>query len=533
MSLVWHIVRKDFRRLAGPLALWLVLLLGHVSLLFFREGQVDSNSTALESTRYFVNTCGAIVLGIGFILAAWLVMEDSLVSTTAFWRTHALSGARLLAAKTLGALLMFSVLPAVVLTPVWLGCGFSARELGHAAWELFATQALCSLTAFALGAITETSGQFLVRLIGGFIVLPVYLFYVRGDAAFMSSWQYGEVSPEVREARHLLVLGLLGLIPLGMALHQFLTRRTRRTWFLFLTGLGLLLLAGRCWPWGFPARGNQQALANDQATVPGFVFTADKFTVNTLQQSGRNFPVAVEGRVTAVEPGQQIRVDAVQTSWTGRAEPRSGPRLTGAVTNGQPTAAAVRAVAGLPATRPGPTAWAAIGSENSGLLELALTQSWQLRGTVQATVLRGEALGELPLVAGAELRSGSSFTRINSIKWVDDKLVVLIEERDAWLTADSGAYSHSYDPAKRRTRPAADSFLILHRPSAFDQLPGVEDIGTIKADSIVFGRRSLVITPPDGAGAEWLAGAVLVKVRFAPVATITRPLAGDALTPTR
>lgn len=533
MSLVWHIVRKDFRRLAGPLALWLLLLLGHVSLLFVWEGQVDSNSAALEGKRYFVSTCGAIVLGVGFILAAWLVMEDSLVSSTAFWRSRAISGTRLLAAKTLGALLMFGVLPAVVLTPVWLGCGFSPHELGHAARELVAAQALCSLGAFALGCLTETSGQFLVRLIGGFIILPVYLFYVRGDASFMSSWQYGEVSPEVRDARHLLVLGLLVLIPLGMTLHQFLTRRTRHTWLLFLAGLGLLLLAGRCWSWDFPARPGQQAWSSDQTAAPGFVFTADKFTASTMQLSGRNFPVTLEGRVTAVEPGQHVRIDQVQTGWVGRAEPRSGPRLAGVAANGQPPAAAVRAIAGLPTTKPGPTAWAAIGAENSGLLELAQAQSWQLRGTVQATVLRGEALGELPLVAGAELRSGSSLTRIKSIKWVEDNLVVLLEERDAWLTADAGTYSHSYDPAKRRTRPAADSFLVLHRASAFDQLPAVEDIGTIKADSIVVGRRNLVLTPPDGAGEDWLAGAVLVKVRFAPAATITRPLAGESLTLSR
>lgn len=525
MNLVWHIIRKDFRRMAGPLALWLVLLLGHVSLLFVWEGQMGSNPAALEGKRYFVNTCGTIVLGVGFILAAWLVMEDSLVSTTAFWRTRAISGARLLVAKTLGALLMFSVLPALVLTPVWLGCGFSARELGHAAWAFMAAQALCSLAAFALGTVTETSGQFLVRLLGAAILLPLYLAYVLGSFHGYKD----QFSDAVTETRTLIVIGLLGLTPAVMIVHQFVTRRLARTCLAFAGGLTLMAIGGCWWPWSFRAWTPPPA-SLDQNGAAALVFTADGFNANPLQSFGRKIPLQQVGRVTGLAPDQHVRVDRVQAWWLGGKSSRPGPRLTGLVANSQPMGAAVRATAGLPADPAGPVTWSVAGSENNELLALARDNGWQLSGIVKATLLRGKVLGEIPLRDGATLQVGSSSLRIKSVRWIEDKLTVLIEEHDAWITADAGTYSSSYDPARHRVRPAADGFIVLNRGRKLELTPVVEEIGTMTANSILVGRRQLILTPPEGSE-DWLDGAVLVKVRFAPEKKITQPLAGELAAP--
>jgi hypothetical protein len=519
MNLVGHIVRKDLHRLAGPLGLWLVLVLAHALLVMAWSPAGAVVAAAYEGQRYFTDTCGVMVMGIGFVLAAWLVMEDSLVSTQAFWRTRAISGFRLLAAKVLGALLMFSVLPVVVLTPVWLWCGFGGREVLLAAGEFALAQAMCSLGAFALGGITHTSGQFLVRLLGGAIILPLYLAYVLG--AFSRAG-----SPD--GLRSVLLTAVIVVIPLAMTLYQFLTRRTAVTWMILLLGLGLMLPVSR-WPadklpaWLLPTPPDGVA-----ATRP--VFTAQQLSTAPLNSLDKGVPLQMNGRVEGAEPGTRVRVDQVQAWWLGTGVSKPGPRLRGLVTNGRPSEAAVRGLAGVSGVREDGSLmeWSAANRETAGILAEARAAGLKLGGVVRATVLRGRRLGELPLRAGGVLRSGSSLTRIVDVKSTDSGLVVQLEERDAWLTADAGTFSASYDPVRRRIRPAEDGFVVLNRAHGVELVPAMEEVGTILGNSVVTGRRNLVITAP-AEDAGWLENAILVKVRFAPSGKISQPLSGEPL----
>jgi hypothetical protein len=118
--------------------------------------------------------------------------------------------------------------------------------------------------------------------------------------------------------------------------------------------------------------------------------------------------------------------------------------------------------------------------------------------------------------------------RIKSVRSLDDKLSVMIEERDAWLTADAGTYAKLYDPARSRIRPPGEGFVVLNRDRTGEITADVVEIGTLKANSILVGRRNIVITPPAD-DEDWQEGAVLVKVRFVPEKEITQALAGDPL----
>lgn len=528
MNLVWHIVRKDYRRIGAALHLWLLLVLWHAVSPMVVGPSDEVVSSNYEGQRYLANMLGALVVALGFILAAWLVMEDSLVSTAAAWRTRPISGGRLLAAKALGALLMFSVLPVAVLTPVWLWCGFSLREWAYAALEWGLMQAVASLAAFALGGVTLTNRQFLVRLLVGFIALPLYLAYVLGGLPGQS----GPGPGNVEETRSLLLGVVVALIPLAMVGHQFLTRRTGRTWLVFVAGLGLMWVAGRWWPWNLTRW--HQPPATDTVAAAGPVFTVDRLVTKPLNSLDSRVPLELRGRVTGMAPGTHVRVSRVQSWWTGGEAPIAGGRLSGVETNGQPSEAIVRRVAGLAAPAEGEATWSATGIEQEKFLERVDAEHLKWRGMVRATVVQGAVLGELPLRVGATLRSGSSLTRINTLRWVENQVVVQLEERDAWLMTDSQVYSTSYNPAQRRIRPMVDSFVVLNRAESFHQMPGVQEVGTIKSDSLVVGRRNLVITLPEKADpGEWLKGAVILKVRFTPVQKIDRPVSGDPVTPTR
>ena len=538
MSLVWHIVCKDGRRLAGPLALWLVLLLAHTLFVLGWDGVAGIGAPEFEGRRYFVNTCGAMIMGIGFILAAWLVMEDSLVSTRAFWPTRPISGARLLAAKVLGAGLFLSVLPVAVLVPVWLWCGFSWSELARAVLETALPQALCSVAALALGAVTATSGQFLVRLVGGLLGLPFLTTYALGVFPVHEA-----VSASLESTRTLIVMGLLGLTPVLMAGHQFLTRRVTRTWLIFGLGAGLMVVAGRWWPWDF-MNWFQTRPAAGAATDSGLVFTADRLATEALHSLERQVPVRLGGTVSGLKPGWHVRVDQVRGWWIAGDGSRAGPVFAGVNANGQPATGAVRHLAGLPAPVEDTASWTAsageaisvlqtLGAPLDGNSEAATAAGGRLGGVVRATLLEGAVLGELPVRVGATLQVGSSLTRVNDVRWVDDLLVVQLEERDAWLTGEAGAYSHNFNPARHRIRPRADGFVVVNRALGLDRLPAVQEIGTMKVNAILVGRRNLVITPPAPRGEaaepspDWLEGAVIMKVRFHPAGRISQPLSSE------
>lgn len=528
MSLVWLIVRKDFRRIVGPLGLWLLLLLLHTLFVIIWTGPDGTTVAEHQGRRYFVNACGAVVMGVGFILAAWLVMEDNLVSNRSFWRSRPISGVRLLAAKLLGALVFFGVVPVLVLAPVWLGCGFSLAEFAPAALEFIATQFACSLAALALGSVTESSGQFLVRLTIGFLALPLLGVYAAGALPIGDG-----VSEALQASRSALVSVLAGLIPLTMFVHQFLTRRTGRTWLIFALGLGVTILVGRAWPWNY--LGESAAPPHGGIPAGSPQFTALRLTAAPLNSLGNRVPLRLEGKVTGIAPGEHARLDRVKTWWQEGDTVTTGPRFTGLVTNGQPDTEVVRQLAGLKATPDGETEWSASSRETEQTLKKLQRSGGRLLGQVRASVLHGAVLGELPLRVGATLKVGSSLTRVTELKWADGKLVVQIEERDVWSLADAGLYSNSYDAARRRTRPREDRFVVLNRALAVEQVPAIEEVGTIKANSFLVGRRNLVIAPPAQPSeavektSGWLEGAVLVKVRFRPVRQITQSLSGEGV----
>ena len=75
MSLIWHIVRKDFRRLRWPLALWLLLPLGQM-VLVTSASQTALNQVSFEGMGTWSMTWIGLTWSVGLILAAWLVMEE-------------------------------------------------------------------------------------------------------------------------------------------------------------------------------------------------------------------------------------------------------------------------------------------------------------------------------------------------------------------------------------------------------------------------------------------------------------------------
>jgi hypothetical protein len=533
MSPTWHIVRKDFRRLRLPLALWLLMMLLHTALLW-RAAGLDATPTSYEGMRFFAYAWQVIVMAVGFVLAAWLIMEDSLVSDRAFWRARPINGARILAAKLGGALLFFCVLPTLVFTPVWVLAGFSIREWGVAALELALQQAMVSAVAIFLAGITATPGQFLVRAVGLWVFLPLYLTYIMGG---LGDARYG-VEAGLAETRFWLTQGLLVATPAVVIVHQFLTRYTLRSCALGTLGLLLMLGVKLVWPWdlSLPVTTNGQENQAQQRATSGVEFVQRQAAI---RDQGYGIQIQLQGVTVGIPSGSYLRMNHATGVWVGKDKRRPLPEFFRPPAGSErPPHEVVLQVSGLPVTSE-PNHWEIEGREQSLETDWARTKGMKLEYDLDVTLMQGQLLGELPLQVGAELRVGSSYTRIAAIERREDKLVVRLVESDASSVLGTALSPDGYRPSRRTMQSAEDVFLTRSLSlGAGEPALTISGIGALRINSLMLAQRELILTAPtrerDGRSEEipdWEQNTVIVKVRFLPQSRIIRRLTADLFAP--
>jgi hypothetical protein len=533
MSPTWHIVRKDFRRLRLPLALWLLMMFLHTTLLW-RAAGLDATPASYEGMRFFALSWQTIVMAVGFVLAAWLIMEDSLVSDRAFWRTRPISGLRILVAKLGGALLFFCVLPALVFTPIWILAGFSIREWGVAAIELVLQQALVSAGAIFLAGITATPGQFLVRAVGLWVFLPLYLTYIMGG---LGDARYG-VEAGLAETRFWLTQGLIFATPAVVIVHQFLTRFTLRSCALGALGLLLMLGVKLVWPWDLsrPVIASSQENQLQQPARYGVEIVQRRAAI---RDDDYGILIQLQGVATGIPDGSYLRVNHATGVWVGKDKRRPLPDFfVPPAGSGSPPGEIVRQMGGLPAARE-PHHWGIEGREQRLETDWARSKGMKLEYELDVTVMHGQLLGELPLQVGAELRVGSSYTRVAAIERREEKLVVRLVEIDASSLLATALSPDGYRPSRRMIHSAEDVFLTRSLSSGADEpvLP-TRGIGALRINSLMLAQRELILTPPtrerDGRTEEvpgWEQNTMIVKVRFLPQNRLSRRLTADLFAP--
>lgn len=165
MTIIGHLVRKDFALLRGRLALWAAFAAAKFALGFWlvlRAEVTDADIGWLQGlVAMFVVTDVALTL----VCTLVLVQEDGVAGTQAWWRTRPIGGGRLLAAKVAAAMLLL-VLPAVALAwPWWWVCGLTAAQTAVAAAQTAAWQAAVITVGFGAAAVSTTLGRAFVGLI--------------------------------------------------------------------------------------------------------------------------------------------------------------------------------------------------------------------------------------------------------------------------------------------------------------------------------------------------------------------------------
>lgn len=439
MKLVWHIVRKDFRRHWIPYLLWVGLLVAKIVICV--QALASSEAERVERLQLAYGLTTAIAAVTGFLLAASFALEDELVGARMFWATRPISGLRLLAAKGIGLGLFFVVVPVLVWMPWWLSCCGGGWALWAGAMSVVFVHGLAALTALFTAALTGKSSRLLLLLLTALLLLLV--------AGLFSAGRYLEapvVDSDVSLAREIAAAVLIAAGVLGAVWCQYRTRRTVLSTTLVTAGVVLGIWAGRAWPWAFTQswRGETMSDAGVEAVEVRWVSltrstTADKFQLAPgyarfqLRLEVRNVPewlrlAGGRARISLIWPDgrkviQNPGLRATESAWVARSMLGVGPDIRS--TDEETKAFREKKTADAKAVRAKDRNMPQVDRgdfvELTGDLfvpvELADRLSWQrpeCKADVRLGFRRPVPQLEAPLVAGAEAVGGGARVRVLS-----------------------------------------------------------------------------------------------------------------------
>jgi hypothetical protein len=250
VTLVWHIAKKDLRRMALPTALWLVFLAS--AAVWFRLSSVGAGDVPVEEIEGHIerwcelmSTWSWMVAGLQFVicylLTGTLVIEDALLGTQEFWMTRPIANWRLLAAKATAATLLFIVAPSLVLGLIDLVEGFSLNDVFLATVGFALRQLLVLVFAFAMASLARNLVQFVFCSIGLIVVLFLCVGMMIGVG--------GDPEPLVKLSRVALIEAWASGIAFVVALQQFAIRRPSRGWLTIALGFTVGIAIAVAWPY--------------------------------------------------------------------------------------------------------------------------------------------------------------------------------------------------------------------------------------------------------------------------------------------
>ncbi len=263
MKLTLHILGKDLRRQRGRLAWWVAVLVAKTALGFALLAGDAPGYLAQHAGEASILLVG-LDIGLCFLLAALLVQEDLLVGTRAFWLTRPVSGARLLAAKLLGAGLLFGALPVLIWMPWWLHCGYGVRELAWAGAETLFWQMLVVVPATLLATLTDSIGRVLLWLLA-------LLAGVQAGLVLTVQWFSGAPTG-VGASQVTVMTAALIVTALATVVRQYLSRQRWRSLGWFGAGCAASFAVAALWPWNIYASLEQRDMREENAAQAAGAF---------------------------------------------------------------------------------------------------------------------------------------------------------------------------------------------------------------------------------------------------------------------
>ena len=248
MSLILHLVRKDFRRVRVLLGIWCPILILSVVLdakiELYLDGrgpaqEVGTPSSAEFDLAVFV-LVGLLVVFFDLLMRAAivskLVHDDATVGSTAFWLSRPITGGTLLASKAI--LLALSMIPADIAVQMVTSSHLTGSVSSS---EFFLMPVVATAVFMMLAVLTPNLAR--MAVLGGIIAGVTWgAFLVLSWLAMPLVGGEGIVEAATRSVTQsppwLLLLGVC----VAVICHQYLTRRTKRSLVIAFSGIPVFLL---------------------------------------------------------------------------------------------------------------------------------------------------------------------------------------------------------------------------------------------------------------------------------------------------
>ncbi len=546
MNLTWHIIKKDLRRFRLPLALWAALIVGQTVLGYMIFQRRDEEVGSLVNALHGLDTLHELVWGmqlvLGFFMVAGLIQEDALVGHQSWWVTRPITGSKLLGAKFVAFSLGFCVLPVLALLPWWLWCGYGASELAAASLQIIGGQAFISVLAFALGALTANYSRFTMAF-----VMTAFAWICCSGLIFAIFWRR-IVDQGVARTRLALIVVVAIIALVAVIIHQFRTRRSGRSWAIFATGFALMLLTLRFAPWDWARwfEGRNQELPELAAAVamPKPVFELGERR-KAPHDDESMVTMLVGTRFDGVPRGMAINGGWVSATlhWPDGTKLERGGWAFSYI---GPVASELMGASATTSAR--------IAGENNSrsdmrtapsvATDLGLPRSYAVKSREHAPAwdahfklyaYAGQLVVEVPLKPGARGGRAGHQIEVREVirsKARDKGLTLVIAETEPVL--DSDFLPGFATTAARRGTPN-NFYALVSKDRAKIAWVGEERLIYTMMGTVGIMQRRIDFAPQAlayPAQPDWLDDAVLMKVTFHRVGTITRDVHAEAMTET-
>jgi hypothetical protein len=313
MTIIWHIVRKDLRRLRWWLVGWAGMLALPILLgvrIATGEPMSDEDWRALRGT---VESLTMLELGMAYLLVILSIAEDGPVGSNQFWLTRPAGGRKVATAKFITAVLIVFVLPCLVMLPWWLWSGFGVVEVRHAALEIAVLGFLIGVPAALIATQTDSIPRALlwslVMAAVGMTMFPVFI-----------TISTGPEEAAMRATRLIVAVAIFWLHALLAAAVQYGIRNRLRTAQLAVSAVAVLLLAQfsmTLWPklW----LGPEELVEKDAAKAAGVTVEVQQATRSPGPRTAPNVErwdsIEVTYAASGIPAGLKLLGDNARQQW--------------------------------------------------------------------------------------------------------------------------------------------------------------------------------------------------------------------------
>lgn len=260
MKLLRHIIKKDIGRERWALALWALLFVAQIGVGAWVLWDDAADFKWLVKAQTWSVGLMWLQMGMGYVLIARWVHADALLGTKEFWLTRPVSGARLLAAKVTGVVLVFGFGPVLILLPWWLVSGFGATDVLWTAGQTLGWQLVMILPALVIASVTDDLGRVLLGTL--VLVLAVAVWTVLWQLLPGAKAVGGVAETRMAVAVIIAVAGIAGIV-----VQQFLTRRWVRSLAMGVACVGVVCAVAQLWPWDWTTRRGETERVAEKAEL--------------------------------------------------------------------------------------------------------------------------------------------------------------------------------------------------------------------------------------------------------------------------